>query len=109
MFGRDSATTERVVLDDAGIRFQQISGYLPAVEERIAILAAGEDTVLTYGGRYQSRPSFWGRLLGPLLVPRTYWRAARKTLEKAKQLAEAPHTQSLMCRRAPCRGWASLA
>lgn len=100
MFGRDLSSTERVVLDNGGLTFQQISGYLPAVEERIAIRPSGQDTELTYSGRYRPRPGLWGRLLGPLLVPIAYGREAKKTLQSAKQVSEARQARSAMFRRA---------
>lgn len=99
MFGRDLSSTERVVLDDAGLSFEQVSGYLPAVEERIAIAPVGEATELAYSGRYLPRTTFWGRLLSPVLVPMIYRREVRKTLRSAKRMAEARQARSAMFRR----------
>jgi hypothetical protein len=101
MLGRDVSSTERVVLDDAGLTFKQVSGYLAAVEERIAITPVGHATQLAYSGRYQPRTTLWGRLLGPVLVPMIYRREVRKTLRSAKQMAEARQARSAMFRREP--------
>lgn len=98
-FGRDLATAERVVLDDEGLRFEQVTGYLGAVEELIAIRPSGAATELAYSGRYQPRATFLGRLVGPLLVPMIYRREIRKTLTATKVLAEARQARSVVFRR----------
>ena len=100
MLGRDVSTVERVSLDDAGLRFEQITGYLPAVEERIEVVPVGESTRLSYSGRYQPRQTFGGRLMGPLLVPMIYRRELRRTLLHIKLLAEKRQAGSAMFRRA---------
>ena len=100
MLGRDLSSVERVTLDDTGLGFEQVTGYLEAVEERIDVVSEGDSTRLSYNGRYRPRPTFWGRLLGPSLVPMIYRRELRRTLRSIKLLAERRQAGSAMFRRA---------
>jgi len=100
LLGRDLSTVERVSLDDRGLGFVQVTGYLEAVEERIDVTPVGDCTRLSYSGRYQPRQTLAGRLLGPLLVPMIYRRELRATLRSIKLLAEQRQAGSAMFRRA---------
>jgi hypothetical protein len=92
-------TVERLRSDDVGVTFELVSGYLPAVQERMEVLQADGGSVVRYSGRYRSRPGLFGRLLGPILVPLIYGREAAGSLRATKTAAEARQAKSALYRR----------
>jgi len=99
LLGIPVETLERVRADETGVHFQLLRGYLPAVEEHMAVVAEGADSVVRYSGRYQTRPGLFGRLLGPVLVPPIYRREVRRSLLEMKRRAEERQAHSAMYRR----------
>jgi hypothetical protein len=99
ILGIPFVTVERLRSDAVGVTFELVSGYLPAVEERMEVLPADGGSVVRYSGRYRSRPGFFGRLLGPILVPLIYGREAARSLRATKTAAEARQAKSALYRR----------
>jgi hypothetical protein len=60
------------------------------------VLPAEGGSVVRYSGRYRSRPTFFGRLLGPILVPLIYGREAAGSLRATKAAAEARQAKSAL-------------
>ncbi|MDQ6748905.1 MAG: hypothetical protein M3010_12470 [Candidatus Dormibacteraeota bacterium] len=100
ILGRDFSTTERVVVDAGGISFTQLTGSVPAIEERIDLTPAGLGTRVRYSGRFQCRPGLLAALLEAPLVYTIYAFEGLKTLKAVKTAAEARQAKSAMFRRA---------
>jgi hypothetical protein len=98
IWGLNFSTVEKVRRDDLGVTFELLSGYLPAVEERMEVFQAGGGSLVRYSGRYRPRPGIFGRLLGPLLVPLIYRREVARSLQATKTAAEARQAKSALYR-----------
>ncbi|MFN2463718.1 MAG: hypothetical protein ABR573_07445 [Candidatus Dormibacteria bacterium] len=100
LMGRPLATTERVTVHPGGVSFEQLDGYLPAVEESLEIVSIGGGaTQVVYSGRFRPRPGLLGRSLGAVLARAVYGAEGRRTLAAVKSTAEARQARSAMFRR----------